>query len=281
MFDFLSHAIGPNTIFFPPYILSAAGITLIWLLFSCKLTWAEVRKWLLSRRNWVSQSTWTDLKFCLLYLVVLSFLINKVEDAVFQNILSVGYSLKPKTAMLTFSPGVEAVLATMVTMLSIDFAAYIVHILMHKFEILWSIHRIHHSAENLTPLTTYRQHPLEPILLNSARSFAAAIGLSVFHYFFPSQTPVITIYGLGAGFFFYMFTVNLHHSPVPVHYPRWLRIVFLSPHIHQLHHSIADEHHGKNFGVVFSIWDRIFRTYHDKDVELGELRFGINQSSPS
>ena len=170
-------------------------------------------------------------------------------------------------------------MATIVTMVAIDFSSYLAHRAMHHVPFLWNVHSIHHSARHLTPLTTYRQHPIEPLFLNACRGFAAALGLAFFHAVFINATPVITVYGLGAGFFIYMFTTNLHHCTVPVRYPQWLRYFVVSPHIHQIHHSSDVRHHGRNFGVVFSIWDRIFGTYLDHKPELGELRFGVDAGS--
>ena len=36
--------------------------------------------------------------------------------------------------------------------------------------------------------------------------------------------------------------------------------MFLSPHYHQLHHSVDPNHYDRNFGQVLSIWDRLFGT---------------------
>jgi sterol desaturase/sphingolipid hydroxylase (fatty acid hydroxylase superfamily) len=150
-----------------------------------------------------------------------------------------------------------------------------VHRAFHRWPLLWRIHSLHHSATVLTPLTTYRQHPLEVILLHGARAAAAGLGLALLHRVLPRGTPVVTVFGLGAGFFVYMFTVNLHHAPVPVRYPRWLRAVLISPHVHHLHHSIEPRHHDRNFGVVFSLWDRALASYLEESVASESLRFGL------
>ena len=62
-------------------------------------------------------------------------------------------------------------LYSLVTLLLYDFLFFVIHYLEHKIPILWAIHKIHHSAEVLTPLTRYREHflkgpftPLEPQL---------------------------------------------------------------------------------------------------------------------
>lgn len=214
-----------------------------------------------------------DFIFCVGYFWLLRKYVVLTEKFAFSSIMDLNKSFPPSSRR-----PIEALFATAVTMLSIDFASYVVHRLLHKVPILWKIHRVHHSATSLTPLTTYRQHPLEPLILYGARGLAAGIGLSVFYLFFPHRTPVITVAGLGAGFFIYMFTVNLHHAPVPVRYPRRLRRWLISPHIHHLHHSANPIHYGRNFGVVFAIWDRLFHTYRDVEFEPGTLQFGLSDA---
>ncbi len=278
----MQYLFGPNSIFYPPYLLSALVLTVIWLRFSQKQSLRNSIQILFSKKSWFNDSTWLDVKLCILNLLFLGFAFHEIENKCFDY--SLKFSTKSLSGVLGINPlplkmstAAEALLVTLFTMLAIDFAAYWVHRWMHSSNKLWRIHAVHHSAKNLTPLTTYRQHPFEVILLNSARMIAAGFALALFHYAFPNQTPVITIAGLGAGFFIYMFTVNLHHSTVPVHYPKFLQHIFLSPHIHQIHHSYDKEHHDKNFGVVFSFWDKFFGTYHSENVKLHQLRFGLNK----
>jgi hypothetical protein len=43
-------------------------------------------------------------------------------------------------------------------------------------------------------------------------------------------------------------------------YGRWLNAIFICPHYHQLHHSVAQEHWDKNFGLALTLWDWLFGT---------------------
>ena len=52
-------------------------------------------------------------------------------------------------------------LYSFVTLLLYDFIFYVIHFTEHKVPALWVIHKVHHSAEVLTPLTRYREHVLE------------------------------------------------------------------------------------------------------------------------
>ena len=56
------------------------------------------------------------------------------------------------TPMLT--PNIAwMLLYSLVTLLCYDFVFFITHYTMHKVPALWAIHKVHHSAEVLTPLT--------------------------------------------------------------------------------------------------------------------------------
>ena len=42
---------------------------------------------------------------------------------------------------------------------------------------------------------------------------------------------------------------------------RGLRLVFVTPDMHRVHHSAVSREGNSNLGIVFSCWDRIFGTY--------------------
>lgn len=276
--SFLETLQNSSSIFYWPYVVSTFLISLLWLLFIEQDALRVLAK--TSLRKVVSSPTlWADVGLTFGYMVLLRAPIAVLEAAAFTATLGSTKSAMSAIALGRFvaSPLAEGIGATVVTMLAIDLASYVVHRLMHTIPVFWEIHALHHSAEHLSPFTTYRQHPLEPLLLYGFRGAAAGIALGVFHSIFPQATPVIRIWGMGAGFFIYMFTVNLHHCPVAVTYPKWLRVVAMSPHMHHIHHSAEPRHHQHNFGVVFSFWDRMFRTHLDEAVRTGELRFGIGQ----
>jgi sterol desaturase/sphingolipid hydroxylase (fatty acid hydroxylase superfamily) len=47
----------------------------------------------------------------------------------------------------------------------------------------------------------------------------------------------------------------------------------VTPGLHRLHHSIDPRDHDRNFGQLFSWWDRVFGTYTQPAI--GGLRFGL------
>ena len=88
------------------------------------------------------------------------------------------------SALLGSRPGLQShygwmLLYSLVTLLLYDLLFFLIHYAEHKIPVLWAIHKVHHSAEVLTPLTRYREHFLEgPIYaIGAALSFGIAAGL--------------------------------------------------------------------------------------------------------
>jgi sterol desaturase/sphingolipid hydroxylase (fatty acid hydroxylase superfamily) len=138
---------------------------------------------------------------------------------------------------------------------------------MHKWPILWSLHKVHHSATVLTPMTVFRTHPLEGIIFSLRSSVTQAISISSFIFLFGNTVSLYTV--LGVNIFVFIFNVlgsNLRHSHVGIQYWKWVEYIFISPAQHQLHHSIAKEHHDKNFGAALAIWDWFFGSLHHSKI---------------
>jgi sterol desaturase/sphingolipid hydroxylase (fatty acid hydroxylase superfamily) len=59
---------------------------------------------------------------------------------------------------------------------------------------------------------------------------------------------------------------------------RRIEWLIITPRTHHIHHSDALEHRDKNFGSLFSVWDRLFGTYVDPEtVQAEKLSFGIGE----
>jgi sterol desaturase/sphingolipid hydroxylase (fatty acid hydroxylase superfamily) len=121
-----------------------------------------------------------------------------------------------------------------------DLSKYIVHRSMHRWQFLWAFHKVHHSAETMTPITVYRVHPLESIIYGLRGSFVIGAVIGIFAYCFGiNNFSLATL--LGVNLFSFIFNVagaNLRHSHIEIAYWPWLEKIFISPAQHQLHHSI-------------------------------------------
>src|SRR5262249_33194919 len=54
--------------------------------------------------------------------------------------------------------------AAVVTVLVLDFAVYLQHVMMHAVPVLWRLHRVHHTDLDFDATTGVRFHPLEILL---------------------------------------------------------------------------------------------------------------------
>lgn len=162
-----------------------------------------------------------------------------------------------------------------------DLTKYLVHRWMHRIPLLWAIHKVHHSAETLTPITVYRVHPLEGVLYASRSAVAQGITLPIFIFLFGGAVDLYTVLGVNViVFVFHVTGSNLRHSHIDIRYWPWLEKFLISPAQHQLHHSVAEEHHDKNFGAALAIWDWMFGTLHLSEKEK-DLTFGLDPSEAS
>ena len=170
------------------------------------------------------------------------------------------------------TPAIESSYAWMlffalVSLLLYDFVFYAIHYSMHKIPALWAIHKVHHSAEVLTPLTRYREHFLAGPIWAAGSAFSFAVATGIFAYLFDGGITQATI--LGAGFFSFILglTGAFRHYHVQLRYPRWLEKWIQSPAMHHTHHSYLKKHWDTNLAAVTSIYDRMFGTLYipDKD----------------
>ena len=137
-----------------------------------------------------------------------------------------------------------------------DLSKYLVHRALHRWPVLWAIHKVHHSATALTPLTVYRTHPLEAVLFSLRGTAVQATVVAVFVFFFGSVVDLFTVLGVNILLFAFNATgANLRHSHVRVSYGRGLEKFLMSPAQHQIHHSVKQRHHDKNFGAALALWD--------------------------
>jgi Sterol desaturase len=160
------------------------------------------------------------------------------------------------------APGWNAIAVyTLVVTLAYDFARWFGHYLHHRIPVLWEFHKVHHSAEVLTPISSFRAHPVDQAIEFFLRTVAVSAVSAVFGYFYPVGITMVTIMGFGAISFIFHLVGHLRHSHVPFSFGPFDR-VFVSPHMHQLHHSAQREHYDKNFGFIFSLWDQLAGTLY-------------------
>ena len=154
------------------------------------------------------------------------------------------------------------VLYSLVTLLIYDAIFYFIHYCEHKIPGLWAIHKVHHSAEVLTPLTRYREHFIEVPLYATGAAMAYGLAGGIFGWLFVDGITQATLFNIGFFSLLFGFNGSFRHYHVAFHYPPWLSKWLHSPVMHHVHHSYLPQHWDKNFAAVTSIWDRLFGTLY-------------------
>jgi sterol desaturase/sphingolipid hydroxylase (fatty acid hydroxylase superfamily) len=162
-----------------------------------------------------------------------------------------------------------------------DGARYLVHRAFHRVPALWELHKLHHSAEVLTPFTIYRVDPIEGIANASAAALAVGVFGGALLWIAPGQLGAWTISGVYAlSYLWNVAGTNLRHSQVWLSFGPTLERWLLSPAQHQIHHSADPSHHDRNFGSALALWDRIGGTLYVTGPR-EHLRFGLTPTDPS
>ncbi len=138
----------------------------------------------------------------------------------------------------------------LISLILLDLAIYIKHVIFHKVPFLWRLHRVHHADTGFDVTTGVRFHPGEII-------FSMFYKLILVLLLGPSAAAVL------------MFEVLLSSSSLFTHanarMPRntdsLLRWFIVTPDMHRIHHSDQTDEALTNFGFNLSLWDRLFGTY--------------------
>ncbi|MBL8608414.1 MAG: sterol desaturase family protein [Myxococcales bacterium] len=140
-----------------------------------------------------------------------------------------------------------------------DFGYYLYHRAGHRVAAFWAIHGVHHQAEEMN-VTVAMRHPW------LSDTYAV-----VFYAWLPLVgVPPLQFFVAISLISFYALTVHSRFF----HRPSFGFLV--TPRTHIVHHAKNPRYLDKNFGAMFTIWDRLFGTYVEVDPadppRLGSLR---------
>ncbi|MCW8107451.1 sterol desaturase family protein [Alteromonas ponticola] len=252
-----------NSRLFLGYLIGAiVCAALVFAAQSGQRTLPALARFLFPRKLWWHRSARLDYQLLVINRLIRAFLwapvvLTMVPIALaFSDLLEVCFG---HIAPIAKRPDVVLFSFTLILFLLDDFTRFILHLLMHKIPFLWHYHKVHHSAEVLTPLTVYRSHPLESFLYASRMAVAQGIAVGLSYYLFGPALSMIDI--LGANLFIFIFNMfgsNLRHSHVKWHWGQRVEKWLISPVQHQIHHSTKPAHFDKNFGTTLAVWDRLF-----------------------
>ena len=129
-----------------------------------------------------------------------------------------------------------------------DFVLYWEHRLYHEVKILWPVHAVHHSVENLDWLAGSRGHFIQV--------FSERALVMIPLYLLGVDETALNIYVAFAALQAILIHCNLSWSF------GILKYVFVTPQFHHWHHSSEKPAIDTNYSAHTVLFDRIFNSYH-------------------
>ena len=146
----------------------------------------------------------------------------------------------------------------------LDFVQWLTHVLLHKYEVLWRFHKVHHSVKEMGFAAHLRYHWMENILYKPLKT----LGVMLLGGFEPDQAYIVHFIAITIG--------HLNHANIRITWGPFKYILNNSV-MHLYHHMKAlpeNKPKGINFGISLSIWDFLFKTNYVPD-DNGEIELGF------
>ena len=143
---------------------------------------------------------------------------------------------------------IPIMLQVILIMLSADFVLYWEHRAFHETKILWPIHAVHHSIENIDWLAGSRGHFIQV--------FSERAMVMIPLYLLGADETALNIYVVFAALQAILIHTNLALPFGPLKY------VFVTPQFHHWHHSSEGPAIDTNYSAHTVIFDWMFGTYH-------------------
>jgi sterol desaturase/sphingolipid hydroxylase (fatty acid hydroxylase superfamily) len=138
----------------------------------------------------------------------------------------------------------------------LDLAIYLQHVMFHAVPLFWRLHMVHHADLDVDVTTGLRFHTVE-ILLSLGIKAGVVMLLGA-----PTAAVLIFEVLLNA-------TSMFNHSNVrmPLGLDRLLRLLVVTPDMHRVHHSIHARETNSNFGFNLPWWDFLMGTYRSQPAD--------------
>lgn len=143
-----------------------------------------------------------------------------------------------------------------------DFLYWVLHYTGHYCRLFWAMHVTHHSSELFNFTTGFRSTVLEPfyrVFFYLPLALMGFTALDILYAYLVTQ-----LYG------------NLVHTQYKIPLPKWYGLIFVTPSHHRVHHASNIPYLDKNMGMVLIIWDRIFGTFKDENLE-EPVKYGLTK----
>ena len=218
------------------------------LIFIALLLFFIVLEYLLPKRSWKPQERFLSSATNLLLVASGSLAIRLVIPLTLVHFAN-SYQNFGLLHQLSFPLWIKVI----VSVVLLDGIIYWQHRLFHEVPIFWRFHRMHHSDLAMGTTTAVRFHPIELVL-----SYCLKIIFLI----------VLGVDALSIIIFEIVLNGSSLWSHSNIRLPSWLdtgiRMLFVTPDMHLVHHSVHQHEHNSNYGFCLSIWDRLFGSYRQQ-----------------
>ncbi|MDQ7948827.1 MAG: sterol desaturase family protein [Pedobacter sp.] len=130
--------------------------------------------------------------------------------------------------------------------LATDFVWYWYHRLGHEVNFFWAAHIVHHQSEEFNLTVSARITTIQALV----RGFFWCL-LPWFGFDPVMVAVILTVHGAYSFF--------THTQLIPK--LGWLEHILITPSLHGVHHASNEKYLDKNYGDVFTFWDKLFGTF--------------------
>ncbi len=171
---------------------------------------------------------------------------------------------------------------TIAIFLAYELGYYTDHYLAHRIPFLWEFHKVHHTAEVLTPVTNFRVHPIDTLVFYNILAVLMGTTGGFLNWYFGKPVHQFSLYNSNVIILLFTYILDhLHHTSFWIAFTGFWGRIFVSPAHHQIHHSTNPIHFNKNMGSTLAIFDWMFGTLHVPSKKREHLEFGVNPKSPA
>ena len=203
---------------------------------------------------------WLDVFYMFFNFFLFAIIISGIYKVLEVFFIDIGVT--PKLLSILDITSIQMWIQLLIFFILLDFVQWFTHVLLHRFNILWRFHKVHHSVKEMGFAAHLRYHWMENIFYKPFKVFAVMI-LGGFE---PEQAYIVHFIAISIG--------HLNHSNIKLTYGP-LKYAFNNPVMHLYHHAytLPEGSHCVNFGISLSLWDYIFKTNYIPEnsgtIELG------------
>lgn len=229
-------------------LILVGGITFFWLLeYAAPLFRFKYKKF---------KHAWPNIFFTLTTIIVnffLAFVLLKVSDWTVNNDFGILQWLDlPLWATILLGVAILDLIG-----------AWLAHYVQHMIKPLWFFHVIHHTDDHVDTTTANRHHPIESVIrfvFTTLGTFVAGAPVGII-MLYQSLSVVLSQF-------------NHANIKLPKKLDSMISWIIVSPDMHKVHHHYVLPYTDSNYGNIFSIWDRIFRTF--LKMKNDDLKYGVD-----